>query len=160
WLFIFVLFAVPASAQHLSTATVSVALQADGVHAHYVLDHEVTRFAFAQADAVREEDMVVLTPGLTLGHDAISASKPFRRFDGLVKPFVRERDAKYPGFFRVGEGGVLYGRILRAEPSWRTTLTIDTAHGHTFRPTTIDLDGSIYIGPTAYIAAETHGDII
>jgi hypothetical protein len=139
-------------------ATVAVHLVPEGVRAVIRLDRAVTRLALDDGDVERMEDVDVLTPGVTWSNDgaALVAEQSFRRVDVLVKPAARERDAKYPAFFRVGTGGVLYGPALKPGDDWRTRLTVTTAHGQIRLPAgTPNIDSSLYIGPAAYV---THGE--
>ncbi|MEQ1819976.1 MAG: hypothetical protein ABL871_15350 [Terricaulis sp.] len=130
-------------------ATVEARLVEDGLRADVRLSHAVTTFAFQQADVVREEDFTLLTDGLTLSGDSVSSSTPFRRFSVLVRPMARERDGKYPAFFRVGGGGVIYAPALTGESEgWRTTLRLRTAPGQVLAPAGgPGPEGFAFIGP-------------
>lgn len=154
WLLaIFALLAAPTGAQPRppGAAIMTVAMKADGVEASVALDRAVTRFAFAPADVVRQGDFVILTPGLAMAGDAVTAAKPFRRFVVRINPMSQERDAKYPAHFRVGAGGVIYAPALRADPAaWRTRLRFRTASGQVRLPASGDVaDGFVFIGPKA-----------
>jgi len=138
-------------------ATVSVRLNAAGVHASFNLDHSVRRFEFSKVEVVRREDIEVLTPGVEWNEDgtAVLSEHPFRRFEMQIKPAARERDAKYPAFFRVGLGGVLHGKALKAGVGWRTHLRVITERGDTRAPAgKAEIERSVFIGPTTYV---THG---
>lgn len=155
--------AFSASAQNVGQATVTARLAPNGVHAVIQLNRAVTRLAFSEADVERKEDIAVLTAGLAWSSDgdAIVSEQPFRRVELLVKPAARERDAKYPAFFHVGEGGVLYGPALKPDESWRTRLRVNTARGETRLPAgPPNIDSSLYIGPAAYVTRGAEGDLI
>jgi hypothetical protein len=131
------------------TATATVRLAGEGLHAEIVLDRAVARFAFAEAAVVREGEFELLTPGLTLKDDVVTAPAPFRRIALRIRPMTQERDAKYPAFFRIGEGGVVYAPALRADPAaWRTRLRFRTAPGHVRAPSSGKVgDGFVFLGP-------------
>lgn len=139
--------------ERLGTANVTARLTPDGVRAEVRLSRAVTSFSFDEADVVRDGDFTVLTENLTLSGDTITSDRPFRRFEVLVRPMTQERDAKYPAFYRVGQGGVLYAPALYADDaSWRTRLRIQTARGEAMAPSAGPEDGgSVFIGPRAYI---------
>lgn len=140
-----------AHARSPGSAIVTAELASDGIHAAVVLDRAITHFAFADADVIREGDFELLTPGLTLKNDVITASQPFRRFNLRIKPMTQERDAKYPAHYRVGAGGVLYAPALKANPAeWRTRLLFKTAPGHIRAPSSGSVDdGFVFLGPAA-----------
>jgi hypothetical protein len=142
--------------------TVSARLTPEGVHAAIQLDHPVASLAFSTAAVDRQRDMTILTPGLEWSEgDLIVANRPFRRFEILVRPASRELDAKYPAFFRVGTGGVLYGPSLKAGDGWRTRLRIRTARGEIHAPDgPRNIDGSVFIGPAAYVVRGSEADFI
>lgn len=153
-LIVFCCMASDGDARGQGTAAVTARFTADGVRAVIQLDRVVTRFEFAPGDVERAEDFQILTPGLRLDGDAVIATRPFRRFEVLVRPLARERDAKYPAYFRVGEGGVLYAPALRAEQStWRTRLRAPTARGQVRLPSgnVVNIDGFIFVGPSIYV---------
>lgn len=155
--------AFTASAERVGQAAVTAQLSPEGVRATIVLDHAVTRLAFSQADVVRSEDIAILTPGLAWSTegDAIAATQAFRRVELLVRPAARERDAKYPAFFRVGAGGVFYGPALKADANWRTRLRVITGRGETRLPAGVpNIDSSLYIGPAAYVTHGAEADLI
>lgn len=143
-------------------ATVEARLTPDGVRADVRLSRAVTSFEFARADVVREGDFTVLTDGLTLNGDTLSSATPFRRFSVLVRPMSQERDAKYPAFFRVGAGGVLYAPALSANgDAWRTTLRLRRGRGQVIIPTRGPGEhGSLYIGPRADVITTDEAMII
>lgn len=146
----------PASANPTRTATIGAAaiearLAPDGIHAVVSLDRDVTRFAFAPRDVVRQGDFDLLTPGLSLAGDQITGAKPFRRFVVRIRPTAEERDAKYPAHYRIGDGGVVYAPALQADPAiWVTRLTFRTGPGQVRLPATGEVgDGFVFIGPAA-----------
>jgi hypothetical protein len=154
WLAFFLAVLLPpghadAAAPGRATATVSPA--ADGIDAEVKLDRPVTRFDFADTDTVREGDFVLLTPGLALKGNSVTAQSPFRAFRLHIRPAARERDAKYPAYFQVGAGGVLYAPALKGDPAaWRTRLAIRTRLGEISTPSSGKLeDGFVFIGPAA-----------
>lgn len=131
------------------TARVTVRMAPDGVTASVLLDRDVTAFAFADADVVRDGDFELLTPGLSFANDGVTGTRPFRRFDLRIRPMKQERDAKYPAHFRIGTGGVLYAPALSADAKqWRTRLSFVTAPGQT-RLGAAAGDGFVFIGPKA-----------
>jgi hypothetical protein len=140
-----------AGAAGLGRATATVRLTADGIDAVVSLDRPVTRFDFADTDVVREGDFVLLTPGLTLKGVSVTAPAPFRSFRLHIRPAGQERDAKYPAYFRVGAGGVLYAPALKADPAaWRTRLAIRTGPGEIRTPSSGKVEeGFVFIGPAA-----------
>jgi len=146
------LFCGAAQAQtELGTATIEARLVAEGVRAEVRLSRPVLGFTFEDTDVEREGDFVVLTEGLTLSGNRISSGTPFQRFSVLIRPMAHERDAKYPAFFRVGEGGVLFGPALTANMAeWRTRLHLRAGRGQVLRPANI-ARGSVYIGPRAHV---------
>lgn len=140
----------------LGVATVEARLTADGIRADVRLSRPVLGFTFQEASVVREGDFVVLTEGLTLSGNRISSGAPFQRFTVLIHPITRERDAKYPAFFRVGTGGVLFAPALWGNSAeWRTRLRLRTAGGQVLRPMG---DTRFYIGPRAYLT--TMSDVV
>ncbi|HEX8579594.1 MAG TPA: hypothetical protein VF655_08375 [Allosphingosinicella sp.] len=142
-----VAWAAPPEAKQ-GTASVTVRMAPDGVNATVILDHAVTSFTFQDADVVRSGELDVLTPGLSLTGDTVSAAQPFRRFDLRIRPMTQERDAKYPAHFRIGSGGVLYAPALRADPKqWRTRLSFRTRPGEIRVPSGNAPDGFVFIGP-------------
>lgn len=144
------IFCGTANAQSaLGVAVVEARLVEDGLRADVRLSRAVTTFAFEQADVVRDEDFTILTEGLTLSGDSISSTTPFRRFSVLVRPMTRERDGKYPAFFRVGEGGMIYAPALTGDSeTWRTTLRLRTARGQVLAPARgPGAEGFAFIGP-------------
>ncbi|WP_395645189.1 M1 family aminopeptidase [Terricaulis sp.] len=156
-------FAFSARAQNLGHATVTGRLTAEGVRAVIELDRGVTRLSFSQADVDRREDIDVLTPGLAWSGegDVIVAARAFRRVELLVRPAARERDAKYPAFFRVGAGGVLYPPALKPDAGWSTRLRITTTRGQIRLPAGApNIDSSLYIGPSAYVTRGAAADLI
>ncbi|MBL8546327.1 MAG: hypothetical protein JNL81_07670 [Hyphomonadaceae bacterium] len=146
----------------LGVATVEARLTADGLRADIQLSRPVTSFAFAEADVVREGDFTVLTAGLTLSGDTISAESPFRHFSVLVRPMEHERDAKYPAFFRVGAGGVLYAPALSADgDTWRTAMRLRPRPGEVVVPARGAREqGSVFIGPRHYVVTTPQARII
>lgn len=157
------LLSAPADAQPAQpTVTVTVRMAPDGAVADYVLDHAVTRFAFARADTVREGAFELLTPGLKLGKDEISGAAPFRAFNLRLRPTTEERDAKYPVHFRVGAGGVVYAPALLGDPgAWRTRLIFRTGPGQVRAPSSGDVDqGFVFIGPRSLVAEDRQVTVI
>lgn len=135
----------------LGVATIEARLVEDGVRAEVRLSRPVLGFTFEDTDVEREGDFVVLTDGLTLSGNRISSGTPIQRFTVLIRPMAHERDAKYPAFFRVGDGGVLFGPALTANMAeWRTRLHIRAGRGQVLRPANT-ARGSVYIGPRAYV---------
>lgn len=135
----------------LGTATIEARLVEGGVRAEVRLSRPVLGFTFEDTDVEREGDFAVLTEGLTLSGNRISSGTPFQRFTVLIRPMAHERDAKYPAFFRVGEGGVLFGPALTANMAeWRTRLHIRAARGQVLRPANT-AQGSVFIGPRGYV---------
>lgn len=135
-------------------ATIEARLTPEGLRADVRLSRAVMSFTFAQADVVREADFTLLTEGLTLSGDTVSAAAPFRRFSVLVRPVTQERDAKYPTFYRLGDGGVLYGPALIADGNtWRTTLRLRAGRGNTVVPATGPDRGWVFIGPRSSVHA-------
>lgn len=135
------------------TANVTARLTAEGMRADIRLSRAVTSFTFNEAEVVRDGDFTILTEGLTLTGDTITSERPFRRIELIVRPMARERDAKYPAFYRVGQGGVLYAPALYADQaSWRTTLRIPTTRGQSMAPSRgPGHNGSVFIGPADHI---------
>lgn len=135
----------------LGQAVATARLAVDGVHATIELDRSVTRFSFAQADVVRDGEIELITPGLTFKGDEVTSAKPFHRFALRIRPATKERDAKYPAHYRLGDGGVLYAPALVGDPAvWRTRLRFATAPGQIRLPSTGVVDDSfVYIGPAA-----------
>jgi hypothetical protein len=155
--------AATAFAQQIGDARVTLSLaEGGGVNAAFRLSRGVTEFRFAEADVVRAGDIDVLTPGLSLDGDVISSATPFRRFEVRVRPMSQERDAKYPAFYPVGEGGVLYAPTLRGDQAaWRTYFRFRLADGHVRLPTGDASErGSIFIGPRTYVTNTQHGAIV
>lgn len=146
------LFAAEAAPPARGEAVVTARLTPAGVHATVALDRPVTRFRFAEADVVRDGEFEILTPSLTLKGDEVTAAEPFRRFELRIRPITKERDAKYPAHYRVGEGGVIYAPALRADSdAWRTRMTFEPAPGQLRLPASGDLSGGfVYLGPPAY----------
>ena len=135
----------------LGVATIEARLVEGGVRAEVRLSRPVLGFTFEDTDVEREGDFVVLTDGLTLSGNRISGGAPFQSFTILIRPMAHERDAKYPAFFRVGDGGVLFGPALTANVAeWRTRLHIRAGRGQVLRPANT-ARGSVYIGPRAYV---------
>lgn len=119
--------ALTASAHPPGRVTINIAIASDGAHAQFALDRNVEIFNFADADVVRDGVVDVVTPGLSLKNDAVVGSRPFRRFEIRVRPQLREFDAKYPAFTRIGDGGAVYLPVFNPDPArWqariRTTL--------------------------------------
>jgi hypothetical protein len=150
-LFVGLLMLFAAEAKAAGTADVSLAMAPDGVRATYVLDRAVSRFDFAKADVVRSAHFELRTPGLRLEGDAIVSSKPFRRFDLLVRPMTEERDAKYPAHFRIGSGGVVFAPALVGNlDAWLTRLSLRLSPGEIRLPASGDVArGFVFIGPAA-----------
>jgi hypothetical protein len=122
-----------------------------------LLDRAVTRFDFLESSVVREGDFDILTPGLTLSGSSVAASTPFRRFDLRIRPMARERDAKYPAHFRVGEGGVLYAPALTADPAkWRTRMFFKLRRGEVRSPGGDAPEGFVFIGPRRLLSEDRH----
>lgn len=146
-------FAFSGGADPTGRATVEVSMAPDGLRAVVALDRPTTRFAFSPADVVRAGDFELLTPGLKLSDDRVTAAAPFRRFELLIRPIGQERDAKYPAHFRIGLGGVLYAPALAGDPAaWRTRFEFRTAPGETRLPATGDVDGGfVFLGPAALV---------
>ena len=140
-----------ARAQSQGEAVVTARMQADGVHASVALDRAVTQFDFDEAAVVREGEFQLLTPGLSLAGNRVTAAKPFRRFELLIRPMTKERDARYPAHFRLGAGGVLYAPALKADSAaWRTRLSLKTGAGQVLAPSTGDISGGfVFMGPAA-----------
>ena len=143
-------------------ARVEARLTDEGVRAEVSLSRAVTSFEFAEADVAREGDFAVLTEGLTLSGDTISSETPFRRFTVLIRPMAQERDAKYPAFFRVGAGGVIYAPALIAKgDAWRTTLRFRKNNGQVMVPARGPGEhGSVYIGPRSDVTTTGEAIII
>jgi hypothetical protein len=132
------------------TATVTVRMAPDGVHASVSLDRAVTSFAFADADVVREGEFTLLTPNLTFTKDMVTGASAFRRFELRIRPMTKERDAKYPAHFRIGTGGVVYAPALKGdEKQWRTRFSFVTRRGELRAPDGTASDGFVFIGPKA-----------
>jgi len=134
-------------------ANVTIQLARDGARAVILLDRAVTRFAFEHTDVVRASDFTLLTPGLSLQDDIVSSATPFRRIEIGVRPATQQRDAKYPAFYAIGDGGVLFAPALRADPAaWDTRMTIDVASGRRCIPACSGVgEGFVFAGPKALV---------
>lgn len=154
-LFVGVAGAASGATPRTGTASVAARWTPDGVHAEVHLSRAVARFTFEDAPVVREGDVEILTDGLTWADDAltVTAARPFRRFEVLIRPMVRERDAKYPAVFRVGEGAVLYAPTLAGDPAeWRTRLEVVAGPGQVVAPADGPASGgSVFVGPADHV---------
>ena len=162
---LFILFALlaawccPLAAQQpLGRAMVMARMAPDGVRATITLDRAVSRFDFKEASVVREGDFEILTPGLRLADRSVTGERPFRRFELRIRPMSHERDARYPAHFRIGDGGVLYGPALVADPAkWRTRLSFKLGRGQVRSPSGKEFsDGFVFVGPRSLVSEDPH----
>ncbi|MDB5693049.1 MAG: hypothetical protein JWO81_2112 [Alphaproteobacteria bacterium] len=163
WFAFFLALLLPlggAEAAAPNRAAVTAWLAPDGIDVDIRLDRAVSRFDFADTDVVREGDFELLTPGLTLNGNSVTAPAPFRGFRLHIRPAAKERDAKYPAHFRVGAGGVLYAPALKADPAaWRTRLVVKTRPGEILTPSSGKMeDGFVFIGPA--VLRRNYRDIV
>lgn len=137
-------------------AHIAVAPDGDDLRVTVTLDRPVDRFVFRRADVVREDSLQLETPGLTFADGTITADAPFHSFTYRLIEDVTERDAKYPAYYRVGEGYLLYARTVYPDPAlWDTTLEIaEMPDGWMRWPLAPLPDGYLFIGPEAMVMEE------
>ena len=129
-------------------ATARVTLADDGAHVTIRLDRAVSSFRFAQADVVRDGVFVIATPGLVLSGDEIGSADAFRSFTFIVPPQRQEYDAKYPAFYRLGEGAVLFApAILGHGDDWITQVEFAGEELRERLPEENFEHGFVFLGP-------------
>ena len=121
-----------------------------------VLDAPVTRFAFARADVVREDAFDIVTPGLSLVDDAVVSDEPFASFGFRIAEDYSERDAKYPPYYRVGEGRLVYAPAIYPDADdYEVTLHLDPLPAGWSRwPDTPLPQGYVFMGPSEMVKAQ------
>ena len=154
WLAVALLWLVAGAAAPapLHQALVTVSLAADGARATVKLDRAVTRFVFAAVDTVRNGTFELLTPGLTFADDTVTGRKPFTQFTLRIRAETREHDGKYPAYYTVGRGGLLYVPALLGGDGWQSRIRLIAAPGTVRLPVAESLtNGYVFIGPRAAI---------
>jgi hypothetical protein len=136
-------------------ASIVVTLAEDGAHVAVRLDRPVSRFDFAGGDVAWGDYADVLTPGLTFKDRVVEAATPFQAFELRLRPTSEEHDGKYSVFYRVAEGGILYGPGLAADPArFRTQICFRTRRGQVRYPSGNEpAKGLVFIGPSSMVSA-------
>lgn len=146
--------ATPVAATPIGTAQVDVRIARDRAHAVVKLDRPVRAFDFEPGDVVRDGVFEIITPGLTFQAERVTGTAPFRRFELRMRPATREYDAKYPSFYSIGDGGLIFMPALKGkESAWRTRYTIRIQPGQVRAPASGSITGGyVYVGPAALVS--------
>ncbi len=146
--------ATPAAATPIGKVRVDVRIARDAAHAVVTLDRPVLQFDFEPGDVVRDGVFDMLTPGLTFLGERVTGTTPFRHFELRVRPATREYDAKYPSFYSIGDGGLIFMPALKGnETAWRTQFTIRMQSGQVRAPASGSIAGGyVYVGPAALVS--------
>lgn len=134
-------------------ARVRIEIVPDGIQATYSLSKATTKFDFAQADVARDDVFEVLTPDIAYASNAVSSTKPFKRFVLRIKSATGEYDGKYASLRTIGEGRVLFAYTLKGDGNmWDTRMSFALPRGYVRSSTqTRSPDGNVFLGPRSYI---------
>ena len=144
------------AAQDKGSATVTITPAGDGLRVTIALDRAVMRLDLGEADVVRTEAIRIETPGLSLAENALVSEAPFDSVTLRLVQDLTERDAKYPPYYRVGEGHLLYAQtIYPDDAAWAVTLAIEgMPEGWTRWPEAPLPQGYLFLGPAAMVTQE------
>lgn len=144
------------AAQDKGSATVTIAPDGDGLRVTIALDRAVTRLDLGEADVVRTDAIRVETPGLTLAGDALVSETAFDRVTFQLVQDLTERDAKYPPYYRVSEGHLLYAQTIYPDhAAWAVTLAVEgMPEGWTRWPEAPLPQGYLFLGPAGMVTQE------
>jgi hypothetical protein len=143
-------------------AAVVVALDGDDLVVTITLDRAVDQLRFEQADVIRADAVKVVTPGLTFTDDVITGAAPFRQLQLRVVEDLTERDAKYPPFYRIAQGRLLYApTVYPSEEAWEVTLAIAHLPENWLRWPDEPLPmGFLFMGPRSMVAADASASFV
>lgn len=151
------LFSTPAIAQEpIGKAAVAIAMTGEDLLVTITLDRPVTRLELDQADVVRDDAIKPVSAGQTFSDNAFTSAVPFDTAVFRVVQDIKERDAKYPAYYRIGEGRLLYAQAVYPDQRvWQTTLTTpDMPAGWTRWPEADLPQGYLFLGPKAMVMQE------
>lgn len=134
-------------------AKVEISVGTDAAYVVVTLDRAVSSFVFDPGDVVRADSVEILSPGLTFQDDKITGSAPFRRFNLRLRPVTREYDGKYPVYYTVGSGGLVFVPAFCGDlTAWRTEVTIRVGRRQVRAPAIGSIAGGyVYVGPATLV---------
>lgn len=159
------LLAVPALAQEdppKGKAAVVIAPSGDDLVVNITLDRAVDQLRFEQADVVRDDTVKVETPGLSYSGDVISGSTPFRQLQFRLVEDLSERDAKYPPFYRIAQGRLIYAPTVYPDgKAWDVTLSVAGLPEDWLRwPDEALPMGYLFIGPRSMVISDASASFV
>ncbi|VVT12728.1 hypothetical protein [Erythrobacter sp. EC-HK427] len=151
---------LPASAlsqeARLPIAAVTIAPAGDDLHVTITLEQAVQQLHFDPADVLRDDAMHIETPGLAYADNAITGNAPFDRVEFRLVEDLTERDAKYPPFYRIGKGRLLYAQTVYPDlAAWDVTLELaGMPEGWTRWPEAPLPQGYLFLGPESMVVEQ------
>lgn len=137
--------------QPVDRPSAEIAIQPDGedLLVTIALEDPVSTLFLDPADVVRDDALQIETPGLSLSDNTISSSEPFSRVTFRLVEDLTERDAKYPPFYRVGPGRLIYLQAIYPDQTWWDIELrwASLPDGWTRWPDESLPQGYVYIGP-------------
>lgn len=143
-------------AQSRGKADVFVGPAGDDLIVTIALDRKTDRLVLDRADVVRSDSIKLETPGLTFVDDFFTGQQPFDRVTFRLVEDVTERDAKYPPFYRVGPGRLLYAPTIYPDPEqWTVSLSpVGFPQDWNYWPRKPEPTGYLYLGPRSSLVEE------
>ena len=143
-------------AQSRGNAQVFVGTSGEDLIVTVALDRETESLKLARADVVRSDSIRLETPGLTFADDTITGEQFFDRVTFRLVEDVAERDAKYPPYYRVGAGRLLYAQTVYPDAEeWDVSLMpVGLPPDWTFWPRKVQPQGYLYLGPERSLMEE------
>lgn len=137
-----------AAQDNLPTASIVVTPDGENLLVTITLDRPVERLPLEQAAVVRDEALELLTHGLSYSDQAISGDS-FSIVSLRLKEDLTERDARYPAYYRIGEGRLLFAPAILPELAyWDVSLVFaDLPDGWNHWPEVPNQHGFVFIGP-------------
>ena len=139
--------------EKIGSAELFVSLVGDDIIVTITLSRPVTTLRLDQADVIRDDALRLKTPGLTFANDVISSQMPFTRATFRLIEDLSDRDAKYPPYYRIGQGRLIYSKAIYPDQTqWNIKLAPLSLPNQWVRWPQEQLpQGYLFIGPAAMI---------
>lgn len=140
----------------LASAEVTITPAGDDLHVTITLEQAVERLEFDPADVLRDDALRLETPGLAYADNAITSDAPFDRVELRLVEDLTERDAKYPPFYRIGDGRLLYAQTVYPDlAAWDVSLHLaGMPEGWTRWPDAPLPQGYLFLGPVSMVVEQ------